>query len=56
MKNIKKALQPVAIITFAFLVTALIVSMIAYSNCEEAKVFIDNLMGNPVVESGLGQA
>lgn len=56
MKNIKKAIQPVAIITFALLMTTLMVGMIAYANCEEAKVLIDNLMGNPVVVNTLPQA
>jgi len=56
MKNIKNAIQPIAIITFALLVTTLMVGMIAYANCEEAKVLIDNLMGNPLVEHDLPQA
>lgn len=56
MENIKKAIQPVAIITFALLVTTLVVGMIAYANCEEAKVLIDNLMGKPLVEYNLPQA
>ena len=56
MKNIKDIIQPLAILTFAFVMTVLVVGMIAYTNCPEAKLFIDNLMGKPMVVNSLPQA
>ena len=56
MPPLKKIIKPVAILTIAFLMTAIVVGMIAYVNCEEAKLFIDNLMGNSIEASNLRQA
>ncbi len=56
MKNIKEIIKPVAILTIALLISTLVVGMIAYANCEEAKLIIDNLMGKTVEVSNLGQA
>ena len=56
MKNIKEIIKPVAILTIALLITTVVVGMIAYANCEEAKLFIDNMLGTPIETSTLGQA
>ena len=56
MKNIKEIIKPVAILMIALLMTTVIVGMIAYTNCEEAKLFIDNILGTTVETSTLGQA
>ena len=41
-QKIKNAIQPVSILTISFMLTMLVVGMIAYTNCEEAKIFMDN--------------
>ena len=56
MPPLKKIIKPVAILTIAFLMTAVVVGMIAYANCEEAKLFIDNILSNSVEVSNLRQA
>ena len=56
MKNIKEIIKPVAILTIALLMTTIVVGMIAYTNCEEAKLFIDTVFGTTVETSTLGQA
>lgn len=56
MKNIKEIIKPVAILTIALLISTVVVGMIAYANCEEAKLIIDNLIGKTVEVSTLGQA
>ena len=56
MPLLKKIIKPVAILTIAFLMTAVVVGMIAYANCEEAKLFIDNILSNSVEVSNLRQA
>lgn len=56
MKNIKEIIKPIAILTIALLVATVVVGMIAYANCEEAKLIIDSLMGKTIEVSTLRQA
>ena len=56
MQHIKGLIKPIIILTIAFLMTAVVVGMIAYANCEEAKLFIDNILSNSVEVSNLRQA
>jgi len=56
MQNIKEIIKPVVILTIALLMSTIVVGMIAYANCEEAKLFIDNIMGKTVEISTIGQA
>lgn len=56
MQDLKGIIKPIVVLAIAFLMTAVVVGMIAYTNCEEAKVFIDNIMGKAVATSTLRQA
>ena len=56
IEEIKAQLKPAVIIGFSLLLTTIVVSMIAYANCEEARIFIDNLMNKEVIEATLLQA
>lgn len=56
MESMKNIAKPLLILTISFLVSTVLVGMIAYSNCPEAKLFIDNLFGNSVVADSIGQA
>ncbi|MFK7978990.1 MAG: hypothetical protein AB8G86_03330 [Saprospiraceae bacterium] len=56
MKDLKEIIKPVVVLAIAFLMTVVVVGIIAYTNCEEAKLFIDNIMGNTVATSTLRQA
>lgn len=56
MQDLTKIIKPMIVLTIAFLMTAVVVGMIAYTNCEAAKLFIDNIMGNAVKTTTLRQA
>lgn len=56
MKNIIEIIKPFVILTFALLMTTVIVGIIAYANCEEAKVFLDNFLGWTSETSKVSQA
>jgi len=55
-KSLKNIIQPIAILTFSIIVATVLVGMIAYSNCPETKMLIDNLLGNSTVADSIGQA
>ncbi len=56
MKSTKDIIKPLLILTISFLISTVLVGMIAYSNSPEAKLFIDNLFGTPMVADSIGQA
>lgn len=56
IQKIKSIIKPLIILSVSVMISTVLVGMIAYSNCPEAKVFIDNLLGNPVVTESIGQA
>lgn len=56
MENFKKIIKPVTVIAIAVIMTAIVVSMIAYTNCEESKVFIDAFFSKEVITTALPQA
>lgn len=56
MENIKNAIKPLLILTVSFMMSTVLVGMIAYANCPDAKLFIDNLFGNSVIADSISQA
>lgn len=56
MENFKKIIKPVVVISIAVVVTAIIISMIAYTNSEESKIFIDAFFKEEVITTTLLQA
>lgn len=56
MESMKNIVKPLLILTISFLISTVLVGMIAYSNCPEVKLFIDSLFGNPIVADSIGQA
>jgi hypothetical protein len=42
-------LKPTLIISIAIVMATLLVGMIAYSNCDEARLFMDNLFEKEVI-------
>lgn len=56
MENLKNVIKPIAVITVAIITTTIIVGIIAYTNCEESRIFLDNLFGKEVITTALPQA
>ncbi len=55
MSNSKEIIKPIIVLSIALLMTTVVVGMISYTNCEAAKVFIDNVLDRTIETSTLGQ-
>ena len=54
--DFKTVIKPCLIITIAILIASILVAMIAYANCEEARIFMDKLLENPIIANTTNQA